>query len=156
MSTDFRELQSKNRRSTWMLLGSSFFLLAVVAAIVAYITVGGVVAGVIAILIAFGGTFAGYRNSDKIALSATRAEPADPAEYARLHNVVEEMAIAAGMPTPRVYVVHDPAPNAFATGRDPEHAAIAATTGLIEKMERSELQGVIAHEMAHILSLIHI
>lgn len=150
MSTDFRELQSKNRRSTWMLLAASFFLLAVVAAIVAYITVGGIVAGVIAIVIAFGGTFAGYRNSDKIALSATRAEPADPGEYARLHNVVEEMAIAAGLPTPRVYVVHDPAPNAFATGRDPEHAAIAATTGLIDKMERSELQGVIAHEMAHI------
>ena len=150
MSTDFRELQAKNRRSTWVLLGSSFVLLAVVAGVVGFVTVGGVFAAVFAIVVAFGGTFAGYRNSDRIALSATRAEPADPQEFARLHNLVEEMSIAAGLPKPRVYVVHDPAPNAFATGKDPDHAAIAATTGLIEKMERSELQGVIAHEMAHI------
>ncbi len=150
MSTDFRALQAQNRRSTWVLLGASFLLLAVVAGIVGYIAVGGIFAGVFAILLSFGGTFFSYRSSDKIALAATRAQPADPTEFARLHNVVEEMAIAAGMPKPRVYVVHDPAPNAFATGRDPEHAAIAATTGLLDKMNRAELQGVMAHEMAHI------
>ncbi len=150
MSTDFRELQRRNRRATWLLLLGSFVLLGLVAATVTFITIGGVIAAVIGILVAFGGTFASYRSSDKIALRANRAEPADPIEYARLHNLVEEMAIAAGLPKPRVYVVHDPAPNAFATGRDPEHAAIAATTGLIEKLNRSELQGVIAHEMAHI------
>ncbi|MFV2039951.1 MAG: M48 family metalloprotease, partial [Acidimicrobiales bacterium] len=150
MSTDFRQLQAKNRRATWGLLGSSFVLLAVVSAIIGFITVGGVFAAVFALVIAFGGTFASYRNSDKIALRATRAQPADPTEFARLHNLVEEMSIAAGLPKPRVYVVHDPAPNAFATGRNPENAAIAATTGLMEKLNRSELQGVIAHEMAHI------
>ncbi len=150
MTTDFRELQRKNRRATWLLLVGSFLLLGFVATTVTFVTIGGVVAAVIGIVVAFGGTFASYRSSDKIALRSNRAEPADPNEFARLHNLVEEMAIAAGLPKPRVYVVHDPAPNAFATGRDPEHAAIAATTGLIEKLDRSELQGVIAHEMAHI------
>ncbi len=150
MSTDFRALQSQNRRTTWLLLLASFLLLALVAVVVSLITIGGVVAAVAGILIAFGTTFASYRASDTIALRATRAEPADPQQHARLHNLVEEMAIAAGLPKPRVYVVDDPAPNAFATGKDPEHAAIAATTGLIAKLDRAELQGVIAHEMAHI------
>ena len=150
MSTDFRELQSKNRRTTWILLTCSFLLLLLVCLIVTFITIGGIVAAVIALVIAFGGTLASYQASDRIALASTRAQPADPQEHARLHNLVEEMAIAAGLPKPRVYVVHDPAPNAFATGKDPEHAAIAATTGLMAKLDRNELQGVIAHEMAHI------
>ncbi len=150
MSTDFRELQARNRRTTWLLLFASFLLLALVSLVVALVTVGGVVAAVFALVFSFGTTFAGYRASDTIALRSTRAQPADPQEHARLHNLVEEMAIAAGLPKPRVYVVDDPAPNAFATGKDPEHAAIAATTGLMAKLDRSELQGVIAHEMAHI------
>jgi heat shock protein HtpX len=91
-----------------------------------------------------------YFNSDKIALLVSGAQPADPREHQRLHNVVEEVAIAAGIPKPRVYVINDPAPNAFATGRNPQHATVAATTGLLEMMNRDELQGVIAHEMAHI------
>lgn len=150
MTTDFRELQARNRRTTWLLLLASFVLLALVCVIVALVAVGGIVAAVFALVLAFGMTFASYRASDTIALRSTRAEPADPREHARLHNLVEEMAIAAGLPKPRVYVVHDPAPNAFATGKDPQHAAIAATTGLMAKLDRSELQGVIAHEMAHI------
>lgn len=150
MTTDFRELQAKNRRATWLLIIASFFLLAAVAVTVALITVGGIVAVVAGVAIAGGTTFASYRASDTLALRATRAQPADPVEFARLHNLVEEMAIAAGMPKPRVYVVDDNAPNAFATGKNVEHAAIAATTGLLAKLERSELQGVIAHEMAHI------
>jgi heat shock protein HtpX len=91
-----------------------------------------------------------YFASKKIALFANGAKKADPVEYKRLHNVVEEMAIASGQPKPEVYVVHDPAPNAFATGRNPRNAAIAVTTGLYEMMDRAELQGVIAHEMSHI------
>ena len=80
----------------------------------------------------------------------SRAHPADPVEYARLHNIVEGLCIAAGLPKPRVYVIDDDAPNAFATGRDPKHAAIAVTTGLLDKMNRIELEGVIAHELSHI------
>jgi len=91
-----------------------------------------------------------FYNSDKIALMVSGAREADPIRYQRLHNVVEEVAIAAGIPKPRVYVIDDPAPNAFATGRNPHHATIAATTGLLDMMNREELQGVIAHEMSHI------
>jgi heat shock protein HtpX len=80
----------------------------------------------------------------------SRARPADPVQYARLHNLVEGLCIAAGLPKPRVYVIDDPAPNAFATGRDPRHAAIAVTTGLLEKMNRVELEGVLAHELSHV------
>lgn len=91
-----------------------------------------------------------YYTSDKIALMATGSTPADPEEFKMLHNVVEEVALAAGTPKPRVYITPSPAPNAFATGRNPQHAVIAVTTGLLEIMNREELQGVVAHEMAHI------
>lgn len=150
MTTDFRALQAANRRTTRWLMAASFALLALVAVIVSFLLIGGAVAAVIGIGIAAIGTWGSYQASDRIAIASTGAVPADPEEFQRLHNLVEEMAIAAGLPKPRVFVVHDPAPNAFATGKNPERAAIAATTGLLDKMERSELQGVIAHEMAHI------
>ncbi|MGB9779702.1 MAG: zinc metalloprotease HtpX [Caldanaerobacter sp.] len=91
-----------------------------------------------------------YEQSDKIALASVGAEPADPEEYYLLHNVVEEVALAAGVPKPKVYIMHENQPNAFATGKDPKHAAICVTTGLLKTMNREELQGVIAHEMSHI------
>jgi heat shock protein HtpX len=91
-----------------------------------------------------------YWKSDRIALRVSRAVPADPATYQRLHNLVEGLCIAGGLPKPGVYIIEDPAPNAFATGRNPQHAAIAVTTGLLEKMNRVELEGVIAHELSHI------
>lgn len=91
-----------------------------------------------------------YYNSDKIAIKATASVPADPDEFRMLHNVVDEVSIAAGIPKPQVYITPSPAPNAFATGRNPENAKLAVTTGLLEIMNRQELQGVIAHEIAHI------
>ena len=94
--------------------------------------------------------FASYWKADAIALAVSRAKPADPQQYQRLHNLVEGLCIAAGLPKPRVYIVDDPAPNAFATGRNPKHAAIAVTTGLLEKLNRVELEGVIAHELSHV------
>lgn len=150
---DFRRLQSKNRWMTRLLVVLSFLLLAFVAVVVSVLTVGGVVAAVVAVLLAGGMSFVGYWSSDQLALRATGARPADPEQFRQLHNVVEEMSIAAGVPKPRVYVVDDPAPNAFATGRDPERAAIAVTTGLLDKMNRQELTGVVAHEMAHVRNL---
>ena len=80
----------------------------------------------------------------------SKAQPADPHTYARFHNLVEGLTIASGLPKPRLYVIQDDAPNAFATGRNPKHAAIAVTTGLLEKMNRVELEGVLAHELSHI------
>jgi heat shock protein HtpX len=108
--------------------------------------VGIVIAFVLAIALAVGS----YWNSDKVALAVTRAKPADPQVYARLHNLVEGLCISSGLPMPRLYVIDDPAPNAFATGRNPKHAAIAVTSGLLEKMNRIELEGVLAHELSHI------
>ncbi len=94
----------------------------------------------------------GYRRGDRLVLASCRAVPLAPIDLKarQLDNVVEEMAIASGLPKPRVYVVRDPDPNAFATGRDPAHASIAVTEGLLASMNREELQGVIAHEISHI------
>ncbi len=92
----------------------------------------------------------GYWYSDKLALAASGAKPADPVAFTELHRIVENLSITAGIPKPKLYVIDDPAPNAFATGRDPKHGAVAVTTGLIRMMERTELEGVIAHELSHI------
>ena len=91
-----------------------------------------------------------YWYSDKIVLKISGAQPADEREYRELHNIVENLAITAGLPKPRVYIITDPAPNAFATGRDKEHAVVAVTTGLLAILNRTELEGVIAHELSHI------
>jgi len=105
---------------------------------------------VIALAIALGGALLSYWKSDAVALAMSHAHPADPVEYARLHNLVEGLCIAAGLPKPRLYIVNDEAPNAFATGRNPKHAALAVTTGLLDKMNRIELEGVLAHELSHV------
>jgi heat shock protein HtpX len=125
-------------------------LAVLVGAAVNYLLGYGVVGVVIAIVVAVTTSFLAYWKSDSVALRMSRAVPADPVEYARLHNVVEGLCIAGGLPKPRVYIVDDQAPNAFATGRDPKHAAVAVTTGLLEKMNRIELEGVLAHELSHI------
>lgn len=109
------------------------------------------VAGVlVALVIAGVGSAVAYWKSDAVALAMSHARPADPTQYARLHNLIEGLCIAAGLPKPRVYVIDDVAPNAFATGRNPRHAAVAVTTGLLEKMNRVELEGVLAHELSHV------
>jgi len=113
-------------------------------------TVWGPAAPILAAIIAGVMAFAGYYNSDKIVLAISRARPATKQEFPYLHNTVEGLAIAAGLPVPKLYVIDDTAPNAFATGRNPEHSAIAVTTGLLQKLNRAELEGVVAHEMAHI------
>ena len=105
---------------------------------------------VVALLLAGGAAAVGYWKSDAIALAMSHARPADPTTYARLHNLVEGLCIAAGLPKPRIYVIEDDAPNAFATGRNPRHAAVAVTTGLMDKLTRIELEGVLAHELSHI------
>ncbi len=104
----------------------------------------------IAIVIAFAMTWGSYWYSDKIVLAMSRARPVDRATEPYIVNTIEGLAIAAGLPVPKAYVIDDPAPNAFATGRNPEHAAIAVTRGLVEKLDRLELEGVIAHELSHV------
>jgi heat shock protein HtpX len=113
--------------------------------------VGGIVTGVvIAGLIAVSCAVFACSSGDRLVLAVSGARPADVEQYQQLHNVVEAMAISAGLPKPAVYVIDDPSPNAFATGVSPNRAAITATTGLLEVMNREELEGVISHEMSHI------
>lgn len=106
---------------------------------------------IMAVVIAIVMNVTSYWFSHKIVVSMTGArEVPDSGEYQELHNIVENLAITAGLPKPKVYIVNDPAPNAFATGRDPEHAVLAVTTGLLQILNRTELEGVVAHELSHI------
>jgi heat shock protein HtpX len=145
----FDQISSNKRRSALLVAGFVVFVLLVGEAVQLLLGFGWF-ALVVALLIAILGSFTAYWKSDAIALRMSHAQPADPVEYARLHNLVEGLCIASGLPKPRLYVVEDAAPNAFATGRDPRHAAVAVTTGLLEKMNRVELEGVLAHELSHI------
>ncbi|MFM2078890.1 MAG: putative protease HtpX [Actinomycetota bacterium] len=144
------ELIRSNKRRSIALIAGFVVILSLVGAAVGVLLGYGPQGTVIALLISGAMAFASYWKADAIALSVSRAVPADPQQYQRLHNLVEGLCIASGLPKPRVYIVDDPAPNAFATGRDPKHAAIAVTTGLLEKMNRVELEGVLAHELSHI------
>jgi len=103
-----------------------------------------------ALIVAGLSAFFSYYNSDKIVLAISRAKKVLPEENERLHNLVENMSIASGIPKPRIYMIEDTAMNAFATGRDPEHAVICFTSGIVNFLEKRELEGVIAHEMSHI------
>ncbi|MDQ3353349.1 MAG: M48 family metallopeptidase [Actinomycetota bacterium] len=105
---------------------------------------------VVAVVVAGVGTGVAWWKSDAIALRMSHARPAGEVDCARLHNLVEGLCIAGGLPKPRLYLVDDDAPNAFATGRDPRHAAVAVTTGLLDKLNRVELEGVLAHELSHV------
>jgi len=145
----FQEIRSNKRRSALLVFVFVCFVVLVGAA-VGYLIGGGAVTLIVSVMFAGVTAFVSYWKSDAIALRVSRAHPADPETYARLHNLVEGLCIAGGLPKPAVYVIDDPAPNAFATGRNPRHAAIAVTTGLLEKMNRVELEGVVAHELSHI------
>lgn len=156
------ELQRHNRIATVVLLVSGFLLLFLTTLAAQYLVFG--VAGggvpitlgamgpllVVAVLIAGTGSAVAWWKSDAVAIRSARARPADATEYADLHRLVEGLSLAAGVPKPRLYIVDDPAPNAFATGRNPEKAAVAVTTGLLERMDRRELEAVLAHELGHV------
>jgi len=141
---------AQNKRRSALLIAVFVALVALVAAVLAFLFRAGPVGLVIAVLVAGGSAFFSYWKSDAIALRLSRARPAPEDEFPRLHNLVEGLCIAAGLPKPRVYVIDDAAPNAFATGRNPKHAAVAVTTGLLDMMNRMELEGVLAHELSHI------
>jgi len=148
--TDFYSEISANRRRTFLLM----FVFALVVLFLGWALglywgqpyLGLVLAFLIAMALAWGS----YYYSDRIVLSLSNARPVARSENPYLYHVTEGLAIAAGIPSPRCYVIDDPAPNAFATGRDPEHGVVCVTTGLLDMMERYELEGVVAHEMGHI------
>jgi heat shock protein HtpX len=145
----YEQIASNKRRSVALIAGFVLVVALVGLAfnwLVGYGVAGTVIALAVSGLLAFGS----YWKSDAIALAVSRAKPADPQQYRRLYNLVEGLCIASGLPEPKVYVIDDPAPNAFATGRNPKHASIAVTTGLLTMMNRVELEGVIAHELSHV------
>lgn len=148
--TSFAKEIARNRRKSFTLLLFFVVMIAVVGIAIDVLVGGGLFLSAFVLVIAIAMAFFAYYKSDAVALRATRAKPADGPEYRRYHNLVEGLCIAAGLPKPRLYVVDDPAPNAFATGRNPEHAAIVVTTGLLETMNRVELEGVLAHELSHV------
>lgn len=141
---------ARNVRRSWALVAIFVLLVAAIGWVFGEFTGFGIWALPIAITFSVLMSWGSYFSSDKIALSMSRAVPADEVSDRQLHNLVEGLSLGAGLPKPRVYVIEDQAPNAFATGRNPEHAAVAVTRGLMEKMNRDELEGVLAHELAHI------
>lgn len=145
----YDQVAQNKRRSILLILAFVGLVLAVGAALNLLLG-GGPWFMLFAVLVAGGSAALSYWKSDAIALRVSRARPASVEEYGRLHNIVEGLCIAGGLPKPRLYIVDDPSPNAFATGRDPKHAAVAVTTGLLEKLNRVELEGVLAHELSHI------
>ena len=141
--------QSVNVRKTWFLM-TVFFVMIVAIGYFLNWYYGSPIIMYVAIGFALFMNVASYWWSDKLVVKMTGARPADAHHHRDLINVVENLSITAGLPMPKVYVVNDPAPNAFATGRDPKHAVVAATTGLLQILDRTELEGVIAHELAHV------
>ena len=133
---------ARNKRRTFLMLLGFVVIITLAATAIVLLFGAGWVGIIIAFVIAMALAWGSYYNSDKIAIAASRAKPADETEYRRYHNLVEGLCIAAGLPKPKLYVVDDPAPNAFATGRNPKHAALAVTTGLLDVMNRVELEGV--------------
>lgn len=141
--------QAQNVRKTWLLM--SVFLVLVVLIGFAFAQYFGN-PNILYIFFAFAllMNIYSYWNSDKLAIKMSGAVLADENQFRELHNIVENLSITAGLPKPRVYIINDMAPNAFATGRDKNHSAIAVTTGLLQILNRVELEGVIAHELSHI------
>ena len=141
--------QSRNVFRTWMLMSAFFVLVMLVGwAISWYMGKPGILW--FAVIFALAMNISAYWFSDKIALSSAGAKEADSVQYLELHRILENLAITAGLPKPRLYIIEDNAPNAFAAGRDPKHAVVAVTTGLLARLDRSELEGVLAHELSHV------
>lgn len=148
MATLYQE-RSENVWKTWgLMLGFFLLVIGVGWAVSWYMNSPAILYG--AVLFSVLMNVWAYWFSDKVVLSMTRAKPATREEYFDLYTVTENLSIAAGLPMPKLYVIDDPAPNAFATGRNEKHAVVAATTGLLAMMNRQELEGVIAHELSHI------
>ncbi len=149
--SNFRAQQQSNQRKTFLLLGVMGSLTAfVIYAFALYLGYASIGVIPIAIGISVIGVWGSYYSSDKIVLSMTGAKVIDHDTAPQLFNLVHEITIASGLPMPKVAIVEDEAPNAFATGRDPDHAVIAFTTGILRVMDREQLQGVAAHELAHV------
>lgn len=141
--------QSANVRKTWFLM-TGFLVVVIALGWIVSQVYGNTAILYVAVAFSLMMNVTAYWFSDRIALSSSGAHEADPVRHLELHRIVENLAITAGLPKPRVYIIEDEAPNAFAAGRNAKHAVIAVTTGLLARLDRSELEGVLAHELSHI------
>lgn len=142
-------LAEKNMRKTWFYLAGFLGMVVFLGWFLSYYFNDQAIFW-IAFIVSLVSSFASFWWSDKVVLSLSRAKPLAKPDNPELYRLVENLCITAGLPMPRLYLIDDPSPNAFATGRDPKHAVIVVTAGLLERLERVELEGVIAHEMSHI------
>ena len=138
-----------NIRKTWLLMVCFLIFIIALGWLFSYLLDDSVFL-LIAVILAVSQSFFSYWYSDKIVLAMTRAKPVEKRDNPELYRIVENLCITAGLPLPKIYIIQEPQPNAFATGRDKNHAVVAVTQGLLEKLERAELEGVISHELSHI------
>ena len=138
-----------NKRKTWLLMSGFFVLVMLIGYAISWYFNSPVIL-IIAVLFSCISSFVSYWWSDKIVLGMSGATLVDHENGREIYHLVENLCITAGLPLPKIYIIEDSAPNAFATGRNPEHAAIALTTGILAKLDKAELEGVIAHELSHI------
>ena len=148
MATIYTE-QAKNVHRTWFLMTAFLLIIGALGYFIAYYY-NNIAILYVAVIFSLLMNFFSYWYSDKVVLTLSRALPANKSQYPELYSVVETLSITAGLPTPGIYIINDPAPNAFATGRNKDHAVVAVTTGLLTLLNKNELEGVIAHELSHI------
>jgi heat shock protein HtpX len=150
----FYSQEAANRRDSWLLVVAVAVILGALGFAIGYGTSGAVQTGIAvttgAIVLAMVLSVGSYFGGDALVLGTSGAREVDATTAPQLMNIVQEMTIAAGVPMPKVYLIDDTAPNAFATGRDPQHASVAVTTGILQKLNREELQGVLGHELSHV------
>jgi heat shock protein HtpX len=148
----YHQITRNKRSSVIVIVGflAVWLLAGVIVGSIGYGSSGAIVGAAILLLLGIGAALFSYYFGSATVLAAVGAQEADPHQYQQLYNIVQTLAIGDGLPVPKVYVMDDPSPNAFATGRDPNHAAVTVTTGLLQMMNREELEGVLAHEMSHI------
>ncbi len=145
----YQQIASNKRKTFFLIFGFLIFTIIFGYIISLFFDLGLIGLGIF--LIIFGVvTYISYYNSDKVALALSHAKPAKKEHYPQLYSIVENLSIGLGQPMPKVYVIQDPGMNAFATGRDPQHSAVAATTGILQALNKQELEGVMAHELSHI------
>lgn len=140
---------TSNMRKTWILLSGFFVFIIALGYLFSYV-LGNSGILYVAVIFSIGSSFVSYWWSDKIVLSMYRAHAIEKKDNPELYRLVENLCITAGLPLPRIYVIPESQPNAFATGRNPQHAVVAVTQGLLERLDRTELEGVLAHELSHI------
>ena len=151
--TTYNQIDSNRRKTLLLMLGFSIFIVIVAYHLVLALGYEGVGAlGFTGIILIISGliNLGSYYWSDRLVLGMSGAKPIEKKDNPDLYRIIENLSIASGSPIPKIYVIDDPAPNAFATGRDPKHAAIAFTTGILNRLEKLELEGVAAHELSHV------